>query len=383
MQTDAFTIRESQRARDLFALWAQWIVVVIMLLWQFADGTGARYVLYLLPPLLIVIHLALNRFRPQLQHAGLIALALYTVAVLASLAINPGLGAYTQRDLLIVFGYILVFCLYMEAPAATADVVLLGLIGALAIEAYQQGISTAVDFTNSVGILESPLAFPLGVVLIYYLKERRWGRALIAGIFFFVAFKRIAMLGVMAAFALDFLTRRRSPAASRRIFFAVVVFACLAALFSTQVFAELGNLVGITSTNQVSLGRYDIAEELWTRWRPGGLAHHLFGFGPGAADAWLVFRGIEANPHNDWLKILFDYGAFGLVLMQGVLAALFPKTRLGNKLYLYSAILMVTDNTFIYMFHFAVVFLISRISPTEKPVQVPVRPWPALGQQAL
>ena len=356
---------------------------MILLLWLFFAKTNARHVVYLLPPLLIAIHLVLHRFRLHLNHASLVALALYTLAVVASLAVNPSLGPLTQRDLLIVFGYILVFCLYMEAPAVTADIVLLGLIGGLAIEAQRQGISFVVNFTKSDGILELALAFPLGVVLIYYLTERRWGRVLIAGFFFFVAFKRIAMVGVLAAFALDFLTHRLSQPARRGFFIAAVVFACLAALFSEAVFSELGKLLGIASDNQVSLGRYAIAQELWARWWPGGLTHWLFGFGPGSADAQLVYRGELTNPHNDWLKILFDYGAFGLLLLHGVLAALFPKTRLGNMLYLYSAVLMITDNTFIYMFHFAAVFLISRIPPAERSVQASEPPWHALSRQPL
>ena len=383
MQTDAFAIQEDRRARDLFALWAMWIVVGTLLLWMLSGENAGRYILYVLPPLLIIVHLVLNRFRLPLDGAGLIALALYSLAVLATLAVNPGLGFYAQRDLLIIFGYIFIFSLHMEAPAVTADVVLLGLVGGLLIEAQRQGVSFVVDFSGSRGILESGLAFPLGVVLIYHMNERRWGRALITAMIFVIAFKRIAMVGVLAAVALDFLTHRLSQAASRRLFAAAVVLACLVALFSTMIFGELGTLAGSVSSNAVSLGRYSFAEALWAHLSQGGMAHWLFGFGPGAADAWLAHKDILANPHNDWLKILVDYGAFGLLLLHGVLAVLFPRTRLGNMLYLYAAVLMITDNTLIYLFHFAVVFLISRIPPTAMAVHAAGRPRPAVGHQAL
>jgi hypothetical protein len=383
MQTDAFAIREDRRARYLFARWAMWIVVGTLLLWMLSGENAGRYILYALPPLLIIVHLVLNRFRSPLDGAGLTALALYSLAVLASLAVNPSLGFYTQRDLLIIFGYILVFNLHMEAPPVTADVVLLGLVGGLLIEAQRQGVSFVVDFSGSRGILESDLAFPLGVVLIYHMNERRWGRALVTAVVFIIAFKRIAMVGVLAAVALDFLAHRLSQAASRRVFAAAVVLACLIALFSTMIFGELGTLAGGLSSNAVSLGRYSFAEALWAHWSQGGMAHWLFGFGPGAADAWLAHKDMLANPHNDWLKILVDYGAFGMLLLSGVLAVLFPRTRLGNMLYLYAAILMITDNTLIYLFHFAIVFLISRIPPTAKAGHPARRSWPAFSHQAL
>ena len=383
MQTDAFTIRESHQARDLFALWAVWIVVTTLLVWQLSGANIGRYILYALPTLLVVVHLVLNRFRPHLDGAGLTALAIYSLVVVATLAVNPSLGFYAQRDLLIIVGYIVIFSLYVEAPAITADIVLAGLIAGLLVEAGQQGVSTVIDFSGSRGVLESIFAFPLGVVLIYHLNERRWGRALITAIFFVIAFKRIAMVGVVAAVALDFLARRLSQAARRRLFVAAVVLACVTALFSTRIFGELGSLAGGVNSNAVSLGRYSFAEALWAHWSQGGMAHWLFGFGPGSADAWLAHKDILANPHNDWLKILFDYGAFGLVLLHGVLAVLFPATRLGNKLYLYAAILMITDNTLIYLFYFAVVFLISRIPPATPAVHAVTQPWPAYGQRAL
>jgi O-antigen ligase len=362
MQTETFAIQESERAGARFAEWALWIIVAMVVAWDYFGDSDSRYIIYALPLLLVAVHLVLYSFRPRLDGGGLMALGLYTVAVIASLAVNPGLDIYAQRNLLIIFGYFVILSLYLRAPAWTADVVLLGIIAGLAIEISRAGIVLNFEVFSSQGMIESSLAFPLGLVLIYYLNERQWGRALIAAIVLVVGSKRIAMAGVLAAVALDVLSYRLSPVARRRLFFAAVVLCIAAALFSEQVFKELGALANIDS-NEVSLGRYSFASELWARFSPTGLRHWLFGLGPGSADAWLVHQGILLNPHNDWLKILFEYGIFGLVLLLAAFAALFPRTRFGNKLFLYTAVLMITDNTLIYLYHFAVVFLISRIVP--------------------
>ena len=369
MQTDGFAIEESRRANDLFARWAVWIVVATILAWESAGESSGRYIIYTVPPLLVIVHLALSRFRPQLDAAPLVALGLYSLAVFASLAVNPHVNAFTQRDLLIIFGYIVVFCLYLKAPAAIADVLLVGLSLGLLIEARREGVTLDISFAGSQGIVESVLAFPLGALLIYYLSQRRWGRALLTGLVFLVAFKRIALIGVGAAVALDFLTRHLSVVARRRMFIAVVIFGCLFALFSVRVFDELATLLGSDSSNAISLGRYQIATELWTKFSQGDGLHWLFGYGPGAADTWVAqMDQVDElrNPHNDWLKILVDYGAFGLILWNGILARFFPANRLGNQLYLYAGVLMITDNTLIYLFHFAVAFLISRIEPSPQ-----------------
>ena len=363
-QTDVFVIQEGRRTSGLFAWWALWIIVGMLLAWVYAGESGGRHIIYALPVFLVAVYLVLNRTRARLDGSALVALGLYAVAALASLAVNLHLTFLAQRDLLIIGSYIVIFCLYMEAPAAIADVLLVALAVGMVIETEHRGIGADINFAASQGLVESILAFPLGALLIYYLNARRWGRALLTAILFLIAFKRIALLGVAAAVALDFLTRPLSQTAARRVFFAAVIAACVVALTTLTVFNELANMLGVDNGNAVSLGRSSIATELWSKFSAVGAVHWVFGSGPAAADSWVIqMLTSVTNPLNDWLKILIDYGAFGLVLWHGILARLYPRSRLGNQLYLYGAILMITDNTIIYLFYFAVVFLISHIGP--------------------
>jgi hypothetical protein len=44
---------------------------------------------------------------------------------------------------------------------------------------------------------------------------------------------------------------------------------------------------------------------------------------------------------------------------------------------------MITDNTLIYLFYFAVVFLISRIPPAPQAARTTGSAWPSFGRRAF
>ncbi|GAA0606128.1 hypothetical protein GCM10009416_49270 [Craurococcus roseus] len=143
-----------------------------------------------------------------------------------------------------------------------------------------------------------------------------------------------------------------------------VVALSILAIFSTQLFegvADTAYLDGF-SANGLSLGRYELAIKLWDEMESGSLLNRMVGFGPAAADTMLesyaVLEGSEVNPHNDWLKILFDYGMAGFVAMHVVLFLNLARHRLGLMLYLYTASAMVTDNVLIYMFYHPFIALV-------------------------
>jgi hypothetical protein len=139
-----------------------------------------------------------------------------------------------------------------------------------------------------------------------------------------------------------------------------VVLLSAIAIASIYLFEDVANNLELedSSADAVSLGRYDIALMLWDRLHHSGPLNWLIGFGPGAADAIVENYTILQNPHNDWLKILFDYGAIGFVAIHSILFANLARHRLGLMIYIYTATLMVTDNVFIYMFYHAYVALI-------------------------
>jgi O-antigen ligase len=145
----------------------------------------------------------------------------------------------------------------------------------------------------------------------------------------------------------------KSRSTRRLLALLIVAALSIAAIFSTQLFETAADNLALQDSDAagVSVGRYDLAVMLWNQMKAAQTANWIFGFGPGAADSWVTSYFILGNPHNDWLKILFDYGIFGFFCLHAIWFLTLTRHRLGIMIYLYSATLMMTDNVFIYMFH--------------------------------
>lgn len=381
----AHASRVVTRADQQMAAWTAGVVLVTLLIWTAASGSGGpaaetaqanpvKYVIYSLPLTLgFVYYASFGGAHARIDARGALALIIYSTSALTAMVANSWNDFFALRDFAIVSGYLLLFVFWFRAPASIADMALsaLGLcmiieaagrigpdVGSLGADGIYEflGLSSPTEsgFFGSHGILESTLGFPLGVVVLHYIHHRKWRQALIAGVLLFVAFKRITFLGVGLAVGLNLLLGRGvSFRTGRLLALTTVALLSVTAIFSTQIFENMADYFDLeqSSANSVSLGRYDIAVALWDRLGSGSLLNWTIGFGPGSADA-LVIGDFDLNPHNDWLKVLFDYGILGFVCVHAVLLLNFVRHRLGIMLYVYTATLMMTDNIFIYMFYF-------------------------------
>jgi O-Antigen ligase len=363
------------------------IVFVTLLLWTLGGGSGGgfqaladpagnmlKYVVYTLPLTLgLAYYATFSHDQMRIDTRGATALALYLMLAVTAMAANSWFNFYGVRDLLIIGGYLLLFACPFRAPAEIIDFGLAALAVCMVVEVSRRlgpdinilgmdgiygflGLSTSfgTGLFGSHGILESTLGFPFGAILLYYAHCRKWRRVVVVTLLMFMAFKRITFIGVAVALSFDSMIGHvRSFRLSRTVAIVVVVGLSVAAILSTQIFELLAGIVEFkeSSADSISVGRYDIAVMLWKQLDSGQLSNWLFGFGPGAADFQVASHFILINPHNDWLKILFDYGLIGFVGMHIVLLMTFGRHRLGLMVYLYSATLMLTDNIFIYMFY--------------------------------
>jgi O-Antigen ligase len=337
------------------------VTVAVLVVWTAADGEQAKYILYTLPFALFLLHVLLRDFSLQIDRQGCIALGAYSLVALLSLLHNRSLGPYGIRDLAIIWSYLLIFTLHSSIPRGTVALAAVGLSACLAIEAARDGFHLSINLLTSEGIVESGLAFPLGIIVLYYLHEKRWLAAAIVFVLFFAASKRIAFVGALAALAFDPILRTLGlPRHARWIAAALVAAGSIVGLFTMQIFEWGADFIQRdgTSASDISLGRFDFARVLWEAINEGSLGDLLFGFGPGAADATVVAAGFVENPHNDWLKVFFDYGIAGFVAMQVAFFCLFSNSAFRRLIYIYTAILMITDNTLIYMFHQVIIFLV-------------------------
>lgn len=368
------------RADRMLAVATSGIILVTLVMWIALKDDAAKYVLYTLPATITISYLVVNGGRVKLHRPGVTSLLVYLACAVASMVANSAFEFLNVRDLGIISGYLLLFALWFRCPASIVDASMAILAAAMLVEAATEGIGDSINLFGSEGILESTLAFPIGLILIYYLHHRQFTRALIAAVWLFLAFKRITFLGVALAIGFDIVIASMVRLGkARAIAFLIVLTLSLVSLFSLQIFELVADFLHIqnTSANSISLGRYEMAQKLWGQLWGNSWSAWLVGWGPASADTLLTLKmgtPTANNPHNDWLKILFDYGIVGFIAIHGILLRNLTENRLGILLYLYSAVVMMTDNIFIYMFYQPFVLLLICVARGEAGAANSARP---------
>jgi hypothetical protein len=167
--------------------------------------------------------------------------------------------------------------------------------------------------------------------------------------------KRIGLLAAIAGIlALTFIFRRLESRGRMALFLslfgimmAINVAAISASAISDYVRDSLGSSVHI---EEVMLGRYMNIKIMTEYSINRDLGPFLFGTGVGTANETVAtLTGLL--PHNDWMKILLDYGIIGSIIITACMAFLFSSSPIGCALGVASAIIMVTDNIIIYLFY--------------------------------
>ena len=111
-------------------------------------------------------------------------------------------------------------------------------------------------------------------------------------------------------------------------------------------------------SNEYTLGRFDYNQSLIELRAAGDLWMSIFGFGPGTAVRSTPFLQGGDEPHNDFLRVLVDYGDFGLVLFIAAMSIVIGKMRAWGKYLIYQGLMFLTDNTAIYLFHYFALLIV-------------------------
>lgn len=99
----------------------------------------------------------------------------------------------------------------------------------------------------------------------------------------------------------------------------------------------------------------------------GSIFQTIFGRGPGQLDSivtlfrpvpWARYFGVPTNPHNDFLKILYDYGLVGFGLFGYFYTLIFTYRKVGLYIGLYMFVLFLVDNPFIHVYFNLLVYVV-------------------------
>jgi hypothetical protein len=351
-------------------IWTSIIVASFLMIWRLTsvgvsqDEGQAKYILYAIPVVCIVTQILIGRFVLNFSAAAAGAFGAYLCAAAIAVLVSQSSNPWLMRDFLIISSAL---CMAMIAwTASHREVVLMAFtcLICMMIEGIQEGISFTIDFAASDGLLESAMAFPLGVILLYAIRARRVRLGVLTALLFMAANKRIAILAIVGVLVLEWMICRFGMGQRRRLItIALSIMISASSLFSSQIFEMGARLIDQenVSANSISLGRFEISQVIWNRLDDAPFRKIVAGHGPGAADTVIESElGFRMNAHNDWLKIFFDYGLFGFVIFHFILALIFSRGVFSQWIHLYTAVVMMTDNCLIYTFHHVIVLVVMR-----------------------
>jgi len=207
-----------------------------------------------------------------------------------------------------------------------------------------------------------------------------------------IALTRTAMLGALLSLP--------APLAPLKIRKRIVLIACLIlagwALFYSERVQRKMFYSGHGELNEISLDNPDFRTtgriSMWNMLQPEIQKALYFGHGANAQEDFLLSHyGIRTQPHNDWLRLLFDYGylgagVFAICLIMQVLHAYRMAQRaagltkmlfqVGAICFIPFVLLMITDNVILYAsffnnLHFTIIGLAYASRATVQPARNP------------
>lgn len=347
-------------------------------------GSKFRHIIYTLPFLSLVLAITLaDRGRLLLHKPFAVACLAFGAATFMSIIVNANASFEVIRNVLIVLGSMMIFLpQFRVLPQAVK--LLVGIFAlSMACSAVFKGVSANADLVGSQGVLEHPAAFPLGILTLYFWRMKSYKWSALSFVLCFLAFKRIALLALLVSLAVDFITRlvSHSEAGLRRktavaALLVLIGSAALAFSFDEVIVFVIRTFDIDMSANQFSLGRYFYALLVDHHMAAQGEIQWLFGNGPGFADTLITLEEqSEGRLHNDYKKILLEYGVVGSVIFFAALYRLYGTNRDGYLILVNIALIYVTDNAFQFIYYYFTCFMVLRAfvdhGPTAAPVSAP------------
>jgi hypothetical protein len=341
----------------------------------FSETLGTlRYFVYLVPPI-IVAPLLLQHAAPRNRYA-LAYLSTYMFLALLGYAWSDKACEFSVSNFIIITLVIVCFIPTIDVKFAHIRVIftfssaffLVGYLyaGHESIRLLQILLSgTGSGLVDGYDNHEGGLLGPIYAVFFYAIGAKMpfltaLGMSLLGG-------KRIGLIALLVGLIASALFKRLPAMNEWRNRFIVV----LGGLFAISVIAT--NLTEISEFTHerlssgvhieaIMLGRHALGVEMTRVIDNRSAVESLIGAGPGCADdlAWIVSGGSLTLPHNDWLKLLYDYGIMGSLIIMMFMAAIFSSSKTGAIIALVNATIMITDNVQMYLYYqFPIVLMVA------------------------
>jgi hypothetical protein len=351
----------------------------------FAESLGSlRYVVYAVPPILVA-SLMLQR-TPTSNKAAMVFFLTYLSLAPLGYLIGVKDTDFFFNNFIIMVLIIVSFVPTINVGVEQIRVVFLCSVVyfALAYSLTERGgvrlfqileSGTGSGLEDGYDNHQGGLLGPIYAVFLYAIGAKI--QFLLALVMSLLGGKRIGVVAILVGLASIFLFRKAAALKKRRNRF-ILLLATLGVIniagsnmfyLSQYTYESLSMRVPI---EEIMLGRYAIGSEMARVIDSRSAVESLIGFGPGGADALatLVSSGALKEPHNDWLKIHYDYGILGSIAITVFIALVFSTSATGAVIAIASAILMTTDNVVMYFFYqFPIVLMVGYSALRESRAQ--------------
>ena len=355
------------------------LAAILSIYFVLPTGSPARSLLYLVPPLAILEATQRHARIPKSSGWAFLLLCAYFLCSAAS----RGFDEFAIKEsifLVLAFaGAIIPYKVYRQFPLTL--VVAGGVSVATSIVLGSTGQSLGLSLIDSTGFAESSfgLIMPIGMIVAY---KRRLGflHFVAATVVSLLMFKRIAVIGAASIIVGDWLATRRWPRGEAglpyRYGLPIALAVALAGININELYIKYSEIASflfdrIVTANELSSGRYAITKVFWQRMVDSNTdLGWLFGGGVGRSSADLAQMASRVGTdlvllHNDWIRILADYGAVGVAAVCVFSAWLMTKGRLMTLLVLYTLLCFLTDNTLTYVSYMAALTFLARAGSDE------------------
>ena len=360
--------KDNSNQRSTLTISSLVFAAFIPLYFNIGEGSAVRLFLYVVPMMFMFESLLISGLRLKKTLALLLlvfALLYFTRAVT---------GSFTEfKEFTFILLSLFVAALPFRIPDKFIVAVLMAGAASVLITALTSNTGELGSLImSSQGFAESSLGLIIPLVTILFFMQKRWFLFLAGIVITFLMFKRIALGAMIVVLLFDYLSLfTKHVVLARALKWGLFVFALFISLNSVMIFDWLSDQVSrqlnfTVSANALSSGRYNATtiflqkidqDRTWFNW--------IFGFGSGYSTS-LLETSLELDGknflllHNDFLRILVDYGVLGLgVVVIGYLKAL-NGSRVVSAFAVYSVFIFVTDNVATYLIYWIVLILLLR-----------------------
>lgn len=366
------------RVEDLF------VYILFAPLFFIYSGFEVSAPLYLVIPLFFIIDVYVRKnLDRQIDRNLAKSLLMYLLMILISVivSINDLHFKVLIRDVIIISSPLLLFS-YYGLTFDTKHIICLFLVSFLGFcfkveiwNANTTGIFSLNILSSRWGSdIEYHAGSFLGSFFLFFFFKRKFLWAIAALLFVLAAGKRSILLGIFPSFLIYLIvgnTVKRNTN-FRLVLMSVYFFSCyFVGVYIVDIAIFLFDFLNIKDipVKAFLMGRENVFITLKPLLYSDGILNSLFGHGPGQADIYLTLHKSVSwykvypegtNPHNDFLKLQYDYGLVGILGFFCILTWLYNSKKFGFLMFLYTVPILIVDNSLIFIYHQIVLGIISR-----------------------